>query len=151
MKISIIKFLVFLPITVFIYSDIGFCQLPQFVREKIEITVKGDFCRIEGDYYFQNNQSSPLKRTLFYPFPIDSTMKYPDSIKVIDVQKSNNISFIHSKTSIYFPIEIPARKTVLYKVIYWQKTTNNKIEYILTTTQKWGRALKKADFIIKLP
>lgn len=148
---SVIKSLLILNIVVFICTYTALCQLPQFVQEKIEITIEDDYCRIEGDYYFRNNFSSTIKRQLFYPFPIDSTMFYPDSVKVTDLQKSKNITFITAKTGIYFPIEISPQKILSYKVIYWQKITNNKIEYILTTTHKWGRALEKAEFVIKLP
>lgn len=146
----VVKLILVIFISIFIYTIAGYCQLPQFVKEKIEITVENNSCLIEGDYYFRNKHSIPIKRSLFYPFPIDSTMLYPDSINVFDVQNNKNISFFRAKTGIYFSIVIPPGKTVLYKVSYRQKTTNNKIEYILTSTQKWGEALKKADFIIKL-
>ncbi|MFC2088061.1 hypothetical protein ACFLSX_00535 [Calditrichota bacterium] len=78
-------------------------------------------------------------------------MFYPDSIKVVDILNNKEISFIDSKKGIYFPIEIAPRKTELYKVFYSQKTAKNAFEYILTTTQRWGKSLEKAEFIIKLP
>lgn len=148
---SVIKSFIFLQIGIFIYTSAVFGQFPQFVREKIEITIRDNLCLVEGDYYFLNDHPTPIKRNLFYPFPIDYAMLYPDSIKVTDVQKNRNISFNKAKTGIYFPIEIPPRKTVRYKVFYSQKVTSDKVEYILTTTQKWGKALETADFIINLP
>ena len=148
---SVIKFFILLQIGSFIYTSALFGQIPQFVSEKIEITISDNLCLIEGDYFFLSDYSVPIKKNLFYPFPVDSLLLYPDLIKVKDVQKNKNISFTKTKTGIYFPIEIPQRKTVIYKVFYSQKIKGNRAEYILTTTQKWGRALEKADFIIKLP
>lgn len=128
----------------------GYSQTPLFASEKIEIAVNDGYYEICGDYFFRNLHSTPIKKNLFYPFAIDSNLNYPDSILVIN-QKNEKISFARIKNGIYFPIEIPPKKTISYGVIYTQNTTNNKAEYILTTTQKWGRALDKANFIIKIP
>ena len=150
MRISFIKvnlnFIIFLTLL----FSCGYSQLPEFVSEKIEVDINDGFYLITGEYFFHNPYSAPIKRSLFYPFKLDSNLIYPDSIKVLD-QENTNIKFIKSKTGIYFSLEIPSYKTVKYEVFYSQSTNSNKAEYILTTTQKWGKALKKADFVIILP
>lgn len=146
-----LKTLILFTSLIVVFNQTARSQIPQFVKEKIELTIYEDVCRIEGHYIFRNNETTHIKRSLFYPFPIDSTLFYPDSIKIINVKENENISFIQSKSGIYFPIEILAKKAVFYKVIYSQKVKNNQIEYILTSTQKWGKPLEQAQFIIKLP
>lgn len=149
MKLVFLKAFLFL--LLFIFSKSGYSQLPQFVGEKIEITLDSARFHINGDYFFKNTSSTPIKRNLFYPFPIDSGFSFPDSISVFSNQKNENISFIQVKNGISFPLEIPPKETVLFNVFYSQSTVNNKAEYILTTTKKWGKALEKAEFIIKIP
>ena len=151
MKISLLKAHLFLFFTIYIFLNTGYSQQTKFVREKIEINLDSARFHINGDYFFKNTSTTPIKRNLFYPFPIDSCLTYPDPINIFSVQKHENISFLRVKKGIFFSIEIPPQKTVLYKVFYSQSTVNNKAEYILTTTKKWGKALEKADFIIKIP
>ncbi len=136
---------------IFIFIQSGYSQLPRFLNEKIEITIGDQSCKIKGLYYFRNIKTSILKRTLYYPFVIDSCLVYPDTIKVLNHQNNENTSFVNTKSGIHFPIEIPPGKTVLYEVYYTQKILANKMEYILTTTQKWGKPLEKAEFIVNLP
>jgi len=136
---------------ILLISNTVFCQLPQFAGEKIEITIHDNYCSVKGTYTFRNNHSESIKRMLFYPFPIDSTLLFPDSIKISNVKKNKNISFVDAKTGIYFPIDVPAGKTVVYQVFYTQQTCTNKFEYILTSTQSWNRPLDFAEFIIKIP
>ena len=46
---------------------------------------------------------------------------------------------------------VPADSMVIYKVTYRQRTFGRKMEYILTTTQKWGHSLVFAEYSISLP
>lgn len=134
-----------------VFIQTGFSQLPQFESEKITITILGDLCEVEGLYFFKNNFSVPIKTKLYYPFALDSSMLYPDLIKVYEGKDNRNISFINTKGGMFFPIEIPPGQTQLYKVHFTQRTTNNCFEYILTTTRSWSKPLENAKFIIKLP
>lgn len=138
----------------------------QFARERIEVEVLGEECTLTGTYYFcktgppirqpliveePDSASSPFNITLYYPFVVTPELPFPDSIQVTDLRSGRPVQFIESDHGVYFPVSIPPRDTAIYRVRYRQKTPSAKMEYILTSTQKWNRPLQSADFIIRIP
>ncbi len=129
----------------------GFSNIPIFVKEVIEIDILGDQCIINGSYYFKNISKEPiLNRVLFYPFPVDSNISYPDSIVVFNPH-NKQVPYSKTNNGIFFKINITSMSTECYTVKFYQKTTIEKYVYILSTTQFWKRPLSSADFIITLP
>lgn len=123
----------------------------QFAREQIEVEVRGGECILNGTYYFRNNGHSPLRAALYYPFVITPELPFPDSIQITDRRSGQAVQFSSAANGIYFPVSIPPQDTAIYRVCYRQKTPSGKMEYILTSTQKWKRPLEAADFIIRIP
>jgi hypothetical protein len=126
-------------------------QSLQFYGEKIEICILGDNALVTGEYYFRNNTSHPIRRTLYYPFVINQNLPWPDSISVYQVSEKKSLTCRKAKEGILFTLQVPADSRVIYKVTYRQQTPNQKMEYILTTTQKWGHPLVFAEYSIILP
>ncbi|MBN2281477.1 MAG: hypothetical protein JXQ65_12925 [Candidatus Marinimicrobia bacterium] len=114
-----------------------------FHKEIITLFVFGDYCELEGNYYFRNEDST--KTLLFYPFVINDSLSFPDSVRICD---KNNvpIEFAATETGVSFPF----KNADFFKAFYRQKSCQNYFEYILTSTRQWGRALEKMDFIIKI-
>ncbi len=138
----------------------------QFARERIEVEVLGEECILTGTYYFctsgpttkqplsakePDSANSPFNIILYYPFVVTPELPFPDSIQVTDLRSGQVVQFIESDRGIYFPVSVPPQDTAIYRVRYRQKTPSAKMEYILTSTQKWNRPLKSADFIIRIP
>ena len=140
-----------LVIIVFIFSGLVYSQSIQFFREKIEVDVNGSFCQIKGIYYFKNSSNKEVSRTFYYPFVVNEKMLYPDSIIIKDLGNDRIINFSTSKSGIHFRAHLPAKSIIIYKIIYSQRTQAREIEYILTTTRKWGRPLEQAEFIVRIP
>lgn len=128
-----------------------YAQPLQFARERIEVEVWGGECILNGTYYLRNNGHSPLRAALYYPFVITPELPFPDSIEITDGRSGQVVQFSSAANGIYFPVSIPAQDTAIYRVYYCQKTPSGKMEYILTSTQKWKRPLETADFIIRIP
>jgi hypothetical protein len=126
-------------------------QSLQFYGEKIEISILGDNALVTGEYYFRNNTSQSIRRTLYYPFVINRDLTWPDSISVYQVSEKKSLTFRKSKEGILFTLQVPADSTVIYKVIYRQRTPSRKMEYILTTTRRWNEPLSFAEYLIRLP
>lgn len=145
------KYHILILLTISIFSYNLSAQPIHFFQEKIEVEINSDYCSIKGIYYFKNLSSQEIRRTLYYPFVVNNELPFPYKIQVKDLINSKNIPFRISDKGIYFPINVNSDSISVYQVIYYQKASGNKIEYILTTTQKWRRPLEHAVYIIKMP
>lgn len=132
-----------------VFWQFPFAQSLQFFGEKIEITVHDEHAEVRGEYHFKNNSNQTVQRTLFYPFEINEDLPYPDSISVMHDEKA--ISFNLQNDGIGFSVTIPPENISVYEVFYSQKTPARKMEYILTTTQRWQKPLHFAEYILKMP
>lgn len=139
--------------TVFLFL---FCLLnlyPQpvsFFKEKIEVIIEDEDFIVIGDYYFLNKSNQEIKLNLFYPFKINEHLSFPDSINVIN-KINSPIHFTKEKEGILIPLNIAPNDTAYFNVYYKQRSSINKAEYILTTTQNWKQPLLSAVYIIKIP
>jgi hypothetical protein len=127
----------------------AFGQSLQFLGEKIEVTIHEEHAVVNGEYHFKNNSIHAVRRTLFYPFVINDDLPYPDSVSVTHDEES--IPFRPQSSGINFSITIPPESTAVYRVVYLQKTPANKMEYILTTTQRWRQPLRFAEYTVRMP
>ena len=121
-----------------------------FSKEKIDIKIDEGLAIVNGTYTFINKSKNVLTRTLFYPFPVDKSFIYPDSIFVSD-QNNKPIPFTKSSSGIYFSITAFTDSEATVKVTYLQRITSNEMKYILTSTQQWKQPLQKAEYKISLP
>lgn len=117
----------------------------EFSKEKVKITLDTQGVFVEGIYWFKNPSSRPVKFQVYYPFPVDSSHLYPDFIQVGD------FPFVKSDSGVYFTMELEPNQEVPFEVRYRQKIKESSVRYILTTLQKWGKPIKRADFIVILP
>ncbi len=147
---NLIKINIKIIILIFITSRL-FSQSIDFFQEEIDINVNDNNCTVTGKYYFKNLSSKGIKKSLYYPFFIDTNSLYPDSITVIDFAKNENIDFRKSKKGVFFSVFVEPKSVSIIEVFYKQKTLSNKMEYILTTTKVWGKPLEFAKFKIKIP
>jgi hypothetical protein len=131
-------------------SNVVLSQTFQFIRESIEIVIGNDYTTVTGVYEFRNNSNQDITRSLFFPFPINDVLHYPDSIQVFD-EKNNSILFKKSSKGIHFSISSPPNSEISIKVKYTQRFLSNEVRYILKSTQTWKQPLEKAEYKILLP
>jgi hypothetical protein len=120
-----------------------------FNAETIKIFVADEEVRVEGTYTFATPSSSPLIAGLFYPFPIDSTHTFPDSILVIS--NGHTLPFRKVENGIFFNIRLTANDVTTVDVYYDQRCLDNTACYILTSTEAWTKPLERANFEIHVP
>lgn len=123
----------------------------QFRSEVIDITVQADHCVITGDYFLANEGNVPAEGVLHYPFPIDAGLPFPDSVSVADQASGTPIRYGQARDGIQFPVRIAPHDSIGIRVVYTQRTPERRVRYILTTTRRWGRPLRSADFLIHIP
>ena len=122
----------------------------QFAKEKIEIKIYNGYAVVTGDYTFINKNKKEITRTLFYPFPVNLSFSYPDTISVYD-QNNKSVLFSKSSAGIYFGITVFTDSEATIKVKYTQRISSDTMKYILTSTQNWEHPLEKAVYKILLP
>jgi hypothetical protein len=123
----------------------------QFTQEDIELAIEGNTCTIKGLYWFTNQSSHTLRTSLFYPFVVQDSLPYPDSICVINEISGQQVEFTKNKTGVIFLIELSPLQTAFYRVTYRQKTVNQYIQYLLLTTLQWRTPLEQARYRVRLP
>jgi hypothetical protein len=126
----------------------------RFSREKITMSIGMDHILLEGRYIFRNDGEDAVKGPLFYPFPVDSNMLYPDSINVSIARADGTLEDLRynkTKKGITFGVEYPRGGTREVVVTYRQRVKAQTARYILTTAQSWGRSLEEAEFFIEVP
>lgn len=131
----------------------GFSQNIQFYQEKLDFTISENEFTVDGIYYFRNTTSDTIKQFMVYPF-----LQTEDLGEITSVEAITVYPLIKTPTLVNFDqkaarlrLKILPNDTALVHIIYHQTITNQKAEYILTSTKAWNRPLEIADFTLSLP
>ena len=116
-----------------------------FAREEIAMDVKPGTLEVRGMYHFQSSAKEPLVASVFYPFPLDSTHPYPDSIEITEH------GFQRQDSGVAFRIRFRPEAEDSFFAYYRQPLRTNSATYIVTTTRKWKRPIDLARFLITVP
>ena len=143
-----------------------------FAREEIAMDVKPGTLEVRGTYHFTCSAKEPLVASLFYPFPLDSTHLYPDSIEIrmpnADRQTPNDaasltlalsqreregvrVSFVRQDSGVSFHMQFRPGAEDSFFAYYRQPLKTNSATYIVTTTRKWRRPIDLAHFRVTVP
>ena len=137
-------------IFIMIFSTIE-AQSISFKKEIIEVKIIKDFCTLTGDYFFENDSFNIEETQIYYPFVINNSLLFPDSISVYNISTMQSLPFKILKDGVSFSIKVKPNSIIQLKVTYKQKILNNYFEYILTTTSAWKKSLESSTFNIILP
>jgi len=135
--------------TLLLIAILGFSQGLEFYREDISFKLENQIFTVDGVYYFCNTSSDTVRHDLLYPFPEDKTYLEVDSIIIVDESTGSELSFISSnflKKGVYFYLELLPYSTTKIRICYEQKITGNKAEYILTSTNAWGKPFEVVNY-----
>lgn len=122
-----------------------------FFREDIEFEIVSDTFKVDGIYYFHNDSSQPINRVLFYPIPIDSLYEEATEIKAVNLADSSDCLVKIQENGFFFSVRLQPYQKGKLQLGYTQKLEGNKAEYILTSTQNWGRSLQEVNYKIEIP
>lgn len=135
---------------IFLVINQIFGQSLSFFKESIELFIHEKYCTVTGKYYFKNNSNKPVDQMIYYPFSKSYNISKPDSINITDFTNNKTIQYSIYKDGIIFNLNMKPNGKTIYQVVYSQRTPDQKMEYILLTTQEWKKPLEKAEFIVKL-
>ena len=119
---------------------------------------------VRGVYHFKCWAKEPLVASVFYPFPLDSTHLYPDSIELrtanaerrsTDSESQHSElgvrSFMRQDSGVSFRMRFGPETEDSFFAYYRQPLKANSATYIVTTTRKWKRAIDLARFRVTVP
>jgi hypothetical protein len=132
------------------YSLIVSAQSLQFYREDIVFKLNNNAMETDAVYHFCNVGEKDINTQLFYPFP-EHTIELIDSILVKDDKTEEIIHYRDGKDGVLFGIFVKAYGQASYRVYFRQKLVAKKFTYILTSTEKWNRALEFANYELLAP
>jgi hypothetical protein len=128
-----------------------FCKDIDFFREDLSFELKDGFFYVQGKYYFRNNTGNEIKTLLFYPIPQDSLYGKADNFFATCEKDSTDKLTKANEKGFFFVVEIPPNSEQIYNIGYRQQMLGNKAEYILTTTQGWGKSFETANYLLSFP
>jgi hypothetical protein len=126
-------------------------SVAQFVREEISIRVHGSYCTLDGRYEFKNTQNDAALWPIFYPLLSTVAIPLADSIRIYDADTAEPLPFESGSNGVSFSIPMPPLGSKTIQITYRQRTPKERMEYILTTTKKWGKPLERATFRVIVP
>ena len=100
---------------------------------------------VRGMYHFQCSVKEPLVASMRYPFPLDSTHLYPDSMEI------RQRAFQRQDSGVSFRMRFHPGAEDSFFVYYRQPLKTNSATYVVTTTRKWKRPIDLAQFRVTVP
>jgi hypothetical protein len=116
-----------------------------FAREEIAMDIRPGTLEVRGMYHFECSAKEPLVASVFYPFPLDSTHPYPDSIEI------RQHGFQKQDSGVSFRMRFRLGTEDSFFAYYRQPFKSNSATYIVTTTRKWKRPIDLAQFRVTKP
>ncbi len=116
-----------------------------FAREEVALHVRPGTLDVGGMYHFTCTAPSPLVAGIFYPFPIDSTHLYPDSVELPGHR------FTRADSGVSFRMKFQPGAEDSFFAWYRQPLKTNSARYIVTSTRKWRRPIDLAQFRVTVP
>jgi len=120
-------------------------QILSFPTEYIDFTLDEPYFSVNGIYTFMNNSEEPVAKTILFPFSINTS--FIDSIRVINLNKIQEVIFLKHQQDITFNISVPASDSVQINIFYHQPLALIN-SYILTSAKTWNAPLKKAVYTL---
>ncbi len=121
-------------------------ELPvHFAREEVSMDIRLGTLEVRGVYHFQCSAGQPLVASIFYPFPLDSTHLYPDSIEI------RQHGFQRQDSGVSFRMKFTPDAEDSFYAYYRQPLRTSSATYIVTSTQKWKRPIDLARFQVTVP
>jgi len=140
-----------------------------FAREEIAMDVKPGTLEVRGMYHFLCVAKEPLVASVAYPFPLDSTHLYPESIELRtptadrrppsvpapDSELRHSAleprTYVKQDSGVAFRMRFRPEAEDSFFAYYRQPLRTNSATYIVTTTRKWKRPIDIARFRITVP
>lgn len=100
--------------------------------------------RVSANYHFRNLTRQPVTALILYPFPLDSTHAWPDSIVI------PGYGFQLADSGVTFLMRLRPNAEDSFRVFYRQPLHGSSARYIVTSTKHWKRPIDLARFRVSV-
>ncbi len=127
-------------------------QIPDFYREDLTFILDDSSFTVTGYYYFYNAGEKNKKLDMLFPFPDDITYgTISDVYAFVDGNPLKDVLLYYNTRAAMIKLAIEAGKKTKIRIGYTQELKGEMAEYILTSTQAWGQALKEVNYTLIIP
>lgn len=109
------------------------------------ITIHSGALEIKGNYHIFSSAKNVISVIFFFPFPVDSSIQFPDSIAIPDCP------FTRTDSGVSFKKRFRPQGEDSFFVYYRQPLRGNTARYIVTTIRRWKRPVDLASFTVNVP
>jgi hypothetical protein len=117
----------------------------RFCREEVWLSVRPGTLEVRATYHFTVRARQPLGAVISYPFSIDSTCRYPDSVDIAGYRLTRNDS------AATFTMHFQPGREDSFSAYYRQLLLGRNARYIVMTTRKWREPIDTARFRVTAP
>jgi hypothetical protein len=127
-----------------------------FDSEWIRLSIVGDSLEVRGTYVLLCRIPVADSIPLFYPFPRDSLLGGARMVSLAvragaDASRPARWEELPHAPGVRWWVPPCTGDSIVVESVYRQKINARYARYIVTTTQVWGRPLRRARFEIRLP
>ena len=123
---------------------------PQFVSERVRLSISSGQLRVHGTYHFVRG-TSPGPFAILYPFIQDASQGPPEAIRVrIEGRPASYDRREGNSIRVSLPFARGDAPACTLDVEYVQRLTARRASYLLTSTRLWERPLEQATFELAL-
>lgn len=147
------KRLLFLALfTLVVYPAIK-AQNPNFYKEDLTFVLTDSSLAVSGYYYFHNATIKPISLNMLYPFPVNNEQYggIRDVYAYFNGDTLNDKLINFNDQAAFVKLEIEPKQNTMLFIGYTQEISGDKAEYILTSTQTWGKPFVEADYALIIP
>ena len=120
-----------------------------FTEEDLSFGIADSVFSVQGIYYFSTDADG--KYSILYPFPEDEIYGDPYDIRVLDMQKGEEIAFKSLKNSRSIRFVVNADEDTPVLISYKQRLHSNTARYILMSTHSWKESLGRVEYKLEIP
>jgi hypothetical protein len=127
-----------------------------FDSESVRLDIVGDSLEVRGTYVLVCRTPVEKSIPLFYPFPSDSLLGGARMVSLAfragaDSSAPARWEELPLASGVRWWLPPCRGDSIVAEAVYRQELHAEYARYIVTTTQLWGRPLRRADFEIRLP
>jgi hypothetical protein len=130
-------------------------SIVRFDSEVIRVTVDPERITVNGLYRLYNPLPFPVTQWFFYPTPLGGGLEPVDKLQVERLPGRPKavpelLSPVKKGSREYYRVKVPGRGILEVRAMYSQRHNGAYGRYVLTTTESWGRPLRRAQFELEL-
>ncbi|MBI4706121.1 MAG: hypothetical protein HY744_33925 [Deltaproteobacteria bacterium] len=118
----------------------------RFDSERIELHLGQTELEVRGRYVLAHDGERPTSIGIHYPFP-EGALHPPPHYLALDGRVLTGFPASGAR----FAVDLPARGTASFEVVYRQRHGDHSATYIVTSARRWGRPIRRAEFLLRYP